>query len=161
MNISRQKFGLALLIAAIAFMIIYSLPRAATAVHGQLDEWKMLPRPERLSELYFDNHKNLPQKFSPDDIYDIRFSVKNLEHRVTTYDFTVSAETPEGSSQALDAGKFTLSHNQNKPFASVVNIPDLGPRVKISVTLNFRSLKLGDDNLSPSRQIIYFWTERR
>lgn len=50
------------------------------------------PAPEAFTELYFNNHQELPKYANLNERYNYEFSIHNLEHKQQQYDFTISTE---------------------------------------------------------------------
>jgi hypothetical protein len=109
----------------------------ATPIRNQLNVWKLLPEPERLTELYFNNNAQLPTHYIPGQPQKTSFTVHNLEYQNTAYFYTVTA-VPDGSttSTALANGVLSLAQNQSVTTPITVTLPDLGPRVKVVVKLS-------------------------
>lgn len=106
------------------------------AINHQLHSWKLLPEPERLTELYFTDPNHLPSSYVPGQPQTVKFTVHNLEYRTTAYKYLITETSQDGKqSQQLADGTFSLPQNgYQKP---VVNIPtvNLGPSVKVEVRL--------------------------
>jgi len=98
--------------------------------------WKLLPEPERLTELYFTQPNSLPKTYAPGQAQTVKFTVHNLEYQTTKYQYQIiEASQDNNQSQTLTTGNFTLPQNAYKQ--ATVNIPtvDLGQHVKIEVEL--------------------------
>lgn len=105
-------------------------------VRAQLNDWKLLPRPEKLTELYFTHPNNLPQKYTPGDVQEVNFTVHNLEYKTVNYQFVIVEQTNGGNQSAvLSSGNFKLKQNQYKKLTQYVNTPDLGKNIKLTVKL--------------------------
>lgn len=105
-------------------------------IKNQLNAWKLLPEPERLTELYFTHPNSLPAKYVPDQTQTVSFVVHNLEYRTTTYHYQIieSSQTTSQTKQ-LAASSFTLRQNQYKTITRNLPVADAGPHVKVSVNL--------------------------
>src|SRR5262245_27972307 len=75
----------------------------ATNAHAQLEAWKLVPAPERYTELSFDRPETLPVTVSTRPAT-FRFTIRNLEGTDTTYPYMVEVKTADGSVQRLAAG---------------------------------------------------------
>ena len=125
-----------LLILALILISIISAP----AIKHQLNSWKLLPQPERLTELYFTNPNNLPTTYTPGQNQTVSFTVHNLEYRTTTYNYAINEVNQDGSvTQPLISDSFTIDQNQFKQVATAVTPIDMGSRVKISVELKTKN----------------------
>ena len=98
--------------------------------------WKLLPEPERLTELYFTHPNSLPTKYTPGQQQTVAFTVHNLEYRTTTYHYQVTEQAQDGTStQTLTSGSFTLTQNQFRSNALNITLTDLSQHVKVEVRL--------------------------
>lgn len=131
------------------------------AIYDQLYDWKLIPRPERLTELYFTDHTNLPKTYKPDETQIVKFTVNNLEYRTTDYTYVVSVMNDDESDEIIDRaqGSFTLDHEQSKAIETPITITAKGPRAKVIVTIYYQGIKFGEDNLSDQEQSIHYWVE--
>ena len=119
------------LVAVIALGVIFHSP-----IDRQLRSWKLLPEPERLTELYFTNPNSLPTHYVPGHAQPVSFTVHNLEYRTTNYQYRIVETSQDGKqSQALATGSFTLPQNGYKKAAVNIATVNLGPRAKVEVQL--------------------------
>ena len=136
MNKSKRfAFGISTVIAVV-ILAVAAFDHAAIA--HQLHSWKLLPEPERLTELYFTNATNLPTTYRPDQTQDVQFAVHNLEHRITSYNYVISARSVDNANAAaatLAHASFTLVQNQTTTLAAPVTLPNLGAQATITITL--------------------------
>jgi hypothetical protein len=120
-----------------------------TPIKNQLNDWKLLPQPERFSELYFTDHQHLPTTYAAGQTQTVKFTVHSLEHQPKSYTYAITASQTVGDpkAQILATGNFTLQHDQYRKETREITIPDLGPRINIRVTL------------SPTQSIHYWLTQ--
>lgn len=144
-----------LLVAAALFTFF-----AKDTLAGQLDAWKITPRPERLTELYFTNLKAIPAKYEPGDNQKIAFAVHNLEHRPTTYNFVIVASNEKNNRRQLVDGYLSLDHGQKQDVSTPITLPDLGKRMKITVKLIYSGQPPGADHTTQQIQTIHYWLEQ-
>jgi uncharacterized membrane protein len=125
-------FGsIGILIIVVALAIGYH-----NAIDRQLRSWKLLPEPERLTELYFTHPNSLPTTYVPGQPQTVSFTVHNLEYRDTMYQYVISEVSQDnGQSQVLNSGNFNLQQNGYHTEAVNISTSDLGPRVKLEVDL--------------------------
>lgn len=129
-----------------------------TAIAQQLYSWHILPRPQRLTELYFTDYTKLPQLLRAGDTQTLTFTVHNLEHQTTTYHYKVVAISPEsGAEQALASGTFMLKHDASHVSQDSIVVPALEPRGGIKVDLFYQGTTLGDDTETIQTQSIHYW----
>jgi uncharacterized membrane protein len=136
LKLIRQAKPVHAALIGLLIVIVLSASLFHHAFADQLNAWKLLPQPERLTELYFTHPNSLPTTYSAGATQTVSFTVHNLEYRTTTYHYVISEQgdsvtTPTTISQ----GSFTLT--QNAYAKPVVNIPlmDDGANAKITVTL--------------------------
>jgi len=118
-------------------------------IAAQLHAWKLLPEPERLTELYFTNQPALPTTYLPGDVQAVAFSVHNLEQTSTRYSYVISQLNEKGDQTVVLArGNFTLGKNHYKAATVPVILTDLGSRSLVRVALTNT-----DDTIS-------YWNEK-
>ncbi|HEX9153502.1 MAG TPA: DUF1616 domain-containing protein [Candidatus Saccharimonadales bacterium] len=131
------------------------------AIYDQLYSWKLIPRPERLTELYFTEHTKLPTTYAPAQQQTVKFTTHNLEYRKTTYKYVISQEGQDGKvKQQLAAGGFTLEHDKAKTTEAPIQLTDLGSRSRIVISLSYDGIAFGQDLPSEQTQSIYYWTTK-
>lgn len=127
------------------------------AIYNQLNDWKLIPRPERLTELYFPDHKQLPATYAPGQQQTIRYSIHNIEYRTTTYTAVVTqTDMSNQTQQTLSRQAIVLTHDATTERSTPVTLSDLGKRSQITVTLTYTGIAFGQDNLSPQSQTIHY-----
>lgn len=119
-----------ILVVLVAAGVIFHQP-----IKNQLNSWKVLPQPERLTELYFNSPSKLPTTYVPNVMQSFSFTVHNLEDEKWTYHYVVNAVPLSGGLTTINFGTFTLSPNQYKVIPVSFSIPDSGSRVQIDVSL--------------------------
>jgi len=105
-------------------------------IDHQMRSWKLLPEPERLTELYFTQPNSLPKNYVPGQPQTIGFTVHNLEYQTTAYHYRI-VETGQANnqSQTLASGSFTLPQNAYRQESVNISTVDLGQHVKVEVDL--------------------------
>lgn len=110
-NINIKNYLLVLLIAvAIAFILF----QYKQAIYAQLDSWKLIPRPERFTELYFNNHTNLPKQISEGETISFSFVIHNLEGKSWQYPYSVFFISQDGQITNIEEATVTLSDGEYK-----------------------------------------------
>jgi hypothetical protein len=99
-------------------------------------------KPETLTELYFEDHTNLPKQIELGKVQTFKFTVHNLEYQNMTYAYEVGVADDE-TSRALASGSATLSHNQFKTIPVSYTLSSASGRTKIQVTLQGRNQSIG------------------
>lgn len=125
-------------------------------IHSVLAENHLLPEPETLTELYFEDHLKLPNKLISGKSYNFRFTIHNLEYKemeyryqvtVTGYGFQTLGKTEEPVTIAN--GEKTLKQDEYATIPVEFTLPKkiTADRMKIEV------------NLIDFNQPIHFWLE--
>lgn len=140
----QSKFiilGIAIGIVFFSAIIISRLNFSEVLAH-----YNLLPEPEPYTELYFEDHLQLPQLFKLNEENEFAFTVHNLEYKTMTYDYTVMANSTT-SAALVDQGKITLNHDESKTINEKFTIRNPHQKVKLTV------------NLDNKDQAIHFFTE--
>jgi len=144
LHLSRRKYS-ALILTLLAIVVVVA---AGIVYHqqikNQLNAWKLLPQPERLTELYFTAPNNLPSAYTPGQKQNVRFTVHNIEYQTETYQYKIVETNQDGSqSQQLSSGQFTLQQDQYEGLNVGVTPVDMGKRAKIIIELPTISETIG------------------
>jgi len=104
-------------------------------------------KPEAFTELYFENHNDLPKSITSGEKYNFTFSIHNLEDKDVEYSYIVYLQT-EDIKVTLDENKIIVRNNELQSINE-----ELGPlkksKMKIVVELINRN------------QQIYFWLDNQ
>ena len=104
---------------------------------------------EPLSEVYFENHTQLPTIVFLNRTYNYTFSVHNLEYREMNYTYNITADYL-GISSILDQGSFSLADNETRTISEYFNFGGSFQRAKIIVYVTKDTGEVID---------IHFWVE--
>lgn len=108
----------------------------ASSINRQLHAWKLLPEPERLTELYFTAHAKLPTTYTVGETQTVDFTVRNLEYRTVDYIYRITQSDASGNNAIeLARGKVTLHHNQTTQPSAAVILTDFGAKSRVNVVL--------------------------
>jgi hypothetical protein len=125
-----------LLFCALVLVIIISSSWWRPAITNQLNKWKLLPQPEKLTELYFTQPNSLPSTYMPGESQKVNFTVHNIEYQTMTYSYKIVEENQDGSQQqVLASNSFTLDQNQYQSVSFTGPLADMGPEAKVVVEL--------------------------
>jgi hypothetical protein len=129
-----------------------------SALARQLNDLQLVPQPERYTELYFENHQQLPVLVKPGDKQDLPFTVHNREHNTITYSYKVMAGiTEETDGYVLGEGTITLAHDSSQTLHPTISVPPLGQRIAIKVALQYQGIAFGDKRPGLQTQSIHHW----
>lgn len=121
----KQLFRLAFLLIGVALvvgmLIFLNLDRAA--VDNELATLDLIPKPEKLTELYFNDNANLPNAVTKQPI-SFAFVIHNLETTDFQYNYSVLVNV-NGTRHIVDSGSVLVKNNQyftkNEKF-SLLNV---------------------------------------
>lgn len=131
-----KKYVLPASAATVLLLIVLAIANAG-AINHQLHSWKLLPEPERLTELYYENHTALPNSYTPGVPQSFSFTVHNLEYRDMRYDYQVVQTSEDGKqSQTLASGHFDLPQDAYRTVPTTITPADLGPRTQITTVIS-------------------------
>ncbi|MFA6570501.1 MAG: hypothetical protein WCT77_04615 [Bacteroidota bacterium] len=106
-------------------------------------------KPETFTELYFEDHTNLPKEFSSNKTYSFSFTIHNLEYKDFTYQYEVRSIDELGFS-LLQKDSITLKHDEFR------TIPVSFKTLKVESNRFQVEVKILDKN-----QTIHFWMEEK
>lgn len=90
-------------------LIFFSLNRAS--VYNELVTLDLIPKPEKLTELYFNNNANLPSSVTSNQVISFAFVIHNLETTDFQYTYDVSMNA-NGTRYIVDSGNVLVKNNQ-------------------------------------------------
>jgi len=91
-------------------------------------------KPKTFTELYFEDHLNLPGKIEIGKGQSFKFTIHNLEYRDTTYKYEINA-VDDKEDVILSSGSATLSHDEYKTINESFVSATASGRTKIEVLL--------------------------
>src|ERR1700719_3597215 len=103
---NRQLFKLASLFMigvtlVVTVLIVFNLNRAS--IDNELVTLHLIPKPEKLTELYFNNSANLPDSAKSNQAISFSFVIHNLETADYQYVYEVSVDV-NGTRHIVDTG---------------------------------------------------------
>jgi len=120
----------------IALLIVLTATVWRPAITNQLNSWKLLPEPEKLTELYFVHPNSLPATYTPGKSQMISFTLHNLEYQTMTYRYQIIEESQDGSNATiLDTNAFTINQGQYRTVSYPATLVDAGQDAKIVVSI--------------------------
>jgi len=124
---------------------------------------------EPLTEMYFENHTDLPKYLFLDKPYDFSFTVHNLEYQKMRYVYTINAYDENNTLlYKLNSGNFILENNESKTIYEEFTKKEHFDRTKIVVdiekdlsleTPKFKNKLWWPDPNYPMQIDIHFWVE--
>ena len=124
------------LIVATSFIlaIIIATTLFNTQVIAFLSSQKLIPTPDRYTELYFNHNVNLPTTLTADPI-SFSFSIHNVEGSRTVYPYTIVAKPVTGTARTLSTSSVTLASNAVATISKKLTLPQTNTDVEILVLL--------------------------
>jgi hypothetical protein len=109
----RQLFKLAFLLIGVALvvgsLIFFNSNRAS--VYNELMVLDLVPKPEKLTELYFNDNANLPGSAKSNQVISFAFVIHNLE--TTDYQYIYNVDViANGTRHTVDSGNVLVKNNQ-------------------------------------------------
>jgi len=125
------------------------------AIAEQMDDWRLLPRNERTTELYFTNIHDMPAQQNPQLV---AFAVRNVEHHTVTYRYVLTVQ-PDNTNveRQVGTGTLTLAHGQSADIQKSFTVLPLGIHVFVKVTLSYKGMNVGARVASKQTQSIHYW----
>jgi hypothetical protein len=105
----KQALCLLGAIFIIAMLIFFNVNRAS--IENALVTLDLVPKPEKLTELYFNNNTNLPDAATKNRTIHFTFVIHNLETTDYQYLYAVSVNA-RGTRHIVDRGKVFVKNNQ-------------------------------------------------
>ena len=148
------KWGIgAVVVIMLAFVISATPP-----VHSFLRTLRVVPEPERLTELYFDPTAPPPATYRAGQPFNVRFHIHNLEEQSVPYTYEVRLANERGDNSALlSQQQVTLQNNENKTISLSVTPPDMGSNAKIEITIRYNRVKDTHSGKDPKNTSINYW----
>lgn len=138
-----------ILITAIIISVIFNgvlwVNHNKAEIYSRMKAWKLVPMPETLTELSFDNHLLLPKKLTSSGFV-FSFTVHNLEFQDMRYTYEIKAIN-EVKESLLEKGHFYLSHDKHQTLSRGFGLKNLNFRTKVEIRLVEKD------------QYIHFWME--
>lgn len=123
-----------------------------------MNDWLLLPRPQRFTELYFTDHTQIPAAADAGSTQKLLFTVHNLENRDTTYRYQLIAVPENGTpDRPLGEGTVTLTHNQLQTIDQAFVLPAVSGRAAIKINLSYEGIPTAGDAPVLQTQSIHWW----
>ena len=124
-------------------LILFNLNRAF--LYNELVTLDLIPKPEKLTELYFRDHADLPSSATSNQVIRFAFVIHNLETTDYQYTYHVSVKA-NGTRHIVDSGKVLVKNNQYQIKNQEFNLMNSLGRQEVVV------------ELINKQQSIHFWT---
>jgi hypothetical protein len=152
-RISPVAIAIIVIIALAIFLYAVNVAGARTrfndAVYNQLNDWKLIPTPERFTELYFQNSANLPRATVAGQPISFAFTIHNVEGITTTYPYVVYFEYPDASQVVFTSGTVTLASDASTtiPVTHAFLASNLTGKVVVDLSVPAASASSSDQQI--------------
>lgn len=102
---------------------------------AQMNKWKLLPEPETFTELYFNDHLNLPSTVKVNTPQEFSFVIHNEEYQTMSYPYEIYIASPSGKNIFIDRHSVTLKQDQYKTIKEKFSVPTPVKREEVVVNL--------------------------
>lgn len=125
------KFIISLAIISIIAAIFY-----ISTIPSVRETWDLATtiKPETFTELYFEDHLNLPKNVALDQDYSFRFTIHNLENNDMTYQYEMYIEL-DREKQLLDKKYVLIKNNEYKTILESFILKQPVKKAKVVVKL--------------------------
>ncbi len=93
----------------VGMLIFYNFNRAS--INNELATLDLIPKPEKLTELYFNDNAKLPNSATGNQVISFAFVIHNLETTDYRYAYVVSVNA-NGTRHIVDSGNVLVKNNQ-------------------------------------------------
>lgn len=131
----KNFFLIATLITFI-FGALFIAYQYKSEIYARLNEWKLIPQKESFTELYFENHLNLPKYIITGRKMDFSFTIHNLEGQAMNYPYAVYFVSDEGRITTINSSVATSSDGEYKTIPVEYTLNTLAPSGAIYVELS-------------------------
>lgn len=147
---TKKHIFISQILLVLLSLTIYSVWRYPDLRTNIQETWRLSTTsvPETLTELYFENHLDLPKAISESGTTDFSFTIHNLENKSVEYAYLIYAKNENGE-MVLSKDKVTIDHDQSKTVS--VNIP-VNDNIRTKIIIQLTGV---------STQQIAFWMEAR
>lgn len=132
----QRRSRVPLLASVIVLLLVILVAFNLHAIKDQLNSWKLLPEPQKLTELYFNSPNKLPDIYVPGQSETLGFTVHNLEYKNVNYSYQV-VERSLNSNKSINLvkGTFDLEQNDYKSVNLSLVPVNVGSKAEITVKL--------------------------
>lgn len=134
----------------VAILLVASI-LTFTIAHKQIVEYlykqNMLPNNETFTELYINDHTELPVFLAEDTVATASFTIRNNEFKQEEYDYVVSQTLTE--KKIIASGSVTLKHNESIKIPVEFTVATTEAKTRIAFELPEKS------------QFIHFWVNNK
>lgn len=129
--------GVALVVGTLIFL---NLNRAS--IYDELVTFDLIPKPEKLTELYFNDNANLPVSATSNQVVGFAFVIHNLETSDYQYAYVVSVNANDAR-RIVDSGNVLVKNNQYYLKNERFYLMNSSGRQKVVVELTNKQQSIG------------------
>ncbi|MDO8741964.1 MAG: DUF1616 domain-containing protein [bacterium] len=128
--------------ALLVVVIAIALFTHQSAVVAQLNEWKLFPQAESFTELFLNNHLDLPKQVEKGQTVQFSFTIHNLEGKTMTYPYVVYLKTDGGYRIPIARNSVTLAHKESRLIKESYTFKNPKQKVTVFIELSGMSQNL-------------------
>lgn len=138
----KKKSAIIIILTVFIFLVGSFAYIKKDFVYAKMYSWRLIPRPEVFTELYFEDYESIPKSTVINTPFTFEFTIHNLEGATTTYPYIVYFEYPFGKQVVLLRGTFTLADKEYRtiPVSHTFSASDM--KGQIVVQLENRNQKI-------------------
>ncbi len=135
MNIKNAiKQHPALTISILGVLVVALIGYAYRApIKAQLDAWKLLPRNEQFTELYFNDPASLPSEVTKGTKIDFSFTIHNLEGTDKDYTYSVYFTDAAGAVTSIDKNTHYIANDGNEIIQETYTYSGTAGRITVEL----------------------------
>jgi hypothetical protein len=129
------QYIVAFLIIVVIIVVALTAYWQRAAIRAELGDLKLIPMPERFTELYFENPSSLPTQTVAGTPMSFLFGIHNAEGVTTAYPYVVYFQEPTGIVMDIQTGTISLAPDASTTIVSSYTFPASNITGKVVVYL--------------------------
>lgn len=130
-----RRFTILAILAIGVILVGYFLYQEQPAIYAALDSLKLVPQPERFTELYFKNPSSLPRAAVAQQPISFAFTIHNAEGATTVYSYEVHFDYQGGGRTDLATGTVLLVNDASATIPVYYTFQTSNPQGRMVVDL--------------------------
>lgn len=122
-------------LAILVVIVVVILAANKPAVIAKLNDWKLLPQEESFTELFLNNHLNLPKQVVKGQTVPFSFTIHNLEGKTVTYPYVVYLKIGGSYRIPIARNSVTLDNKQSKAIVESYTFKNANQKATVFIEL--------------------------
>ncbi|MEK7643586.1 MAG: DUF1616 domain-containing protein [Patescibacteria group bacterium] len=131
-NLTWSRFLSPFLVILVVVAVVVLVANKPTVI-AKLNDWKLLPQEESFTELFLNNHLDLPKQVEKGQTVQFSFTIHNLEGKTMTYPYVVYLKTDGGYRIPIARDSVTLSNKQVRTVGESYTFKNSNQKVTIFI----------------------------